>query len=170
MSINEYSALASIIVAVCAIPAAFYYILKIKKLFNFRRKQKSETIISVQTKKLHKIFYPISIGLIHMFAFLGVSYIIFHLTEMTITFPQAGFGGPAPKWASSLIFMPICGFVTSWIFTSLVDTYYYIFPENFKKPFTRKSRYVLSNICFLLGMSMSWLYAYSDTFTSSIFK
>jgi hypothetical protein len=167
MSINEYSALASIVAATCAIPAAFYYILKIKKLFNFRRKQKLKTTNIVPSKKIP---HQISINLIHMFALLGVAFIIISLIETTIRVPQAGFGGPAPRWVSSLIFMPISGFLISWIFVNLADTYYYLYPNDFKIPFTQKRRTILSIIIFLLGMSLPWLYTYLDTFIPSALK
>lgn len=161
MSIKDCSDLATIVVMLLTIPISFYYIIKIVEQFKTNKKQTAELANKEQDDKL-SYDTPCRVssyktGLIHFFAFFAASYIILSMIEIVTTMPQAGFGGPLPKWGGRLLFTPTSGFVVSWIFLSMFDTVYCLCPKDFKKPYTKARRLIIAIVYFIIGMSMPWL-------------
>jgi hypothetical protein len=161
MSLKDCSELAAIVVALLAIPASFYYIIKIAEWFKTNKKQTTELINKVQDDKLPYDMpwrvAPYSIFLTYLFGIIGVGLLISFIIDIMTTIPQKGFGGPLPKWGGCLLFMPPSGFVFSWIFLNMMDTYYCLYPKDFKKPYTKARRSFIARVSFIIGMSLPWL-------------
>lgn len=161
MSIKDCSDLATIVVMLLTIPISFYYIIKIVEQFKTNKKQTAELANKAQDDKLSYDMpcrvSPYKIYLIHFLAFFSACCIISFMIEIVTTMPQAGFGGPLPKWGGRLLFTPTSGVVVSWIFLSMFDTGYCLRPKDFKKPYTKARRLIIAIVYFILGMSMPWL-------------
>jgi len=143
------------------IPMSFFYVIKIVEYFKTNKKQPAKLVNKAQDNKLtYDIPYKVSpykIIWIHMFALLVAFYFILFLVEIVTTTPQKGFGGPLPQWGGRLIFMPVSGFMCSWIFMSMSDTLYCFYPKDFKKPYTKARRSTMAVIFILIGMLLPWL-------------
>ncbi len=118
-----------------------------------------EQTANIETSPVRYISWKKIVG-IHMLAFSGISAATVFSYEMMTKFPQLGFRGvtePAPPWQACLLLMPCVGMAVSWIFLSMIDTFHALNPNDFRKPYTKEKRFILSLIVFLLGIPIPWV-------------
>ena len=150
---------ATIALVVCAMPAAVYYTIQVCEFFKAKIQKSAD---KCQHDKLtHDTVFKVptyKVVWLNLLALMGAIYLISIFLEIMTTVPQAGLGGPLPRWLGNLICMWHFAFATRWIFLGMLDIDHRLHPENSKKPYTKALRARLGMLFFVMGLSIPWLY------------